>query len=256
MKKDERWKDETDILSTYAPATPQLLDSRRLLKRTDTKFLFNRQHLTTLFSTLSRDYALLTMSHSVWQEYSSDYFDTDDLQMYNDHRRGRRIRQKVRLRHYLDREMTFLEVKNKRRSKETIKFRSRLPFLTRQLSELDQRFLKKAGAPPNLCMEPKLSSVFRRITLVGLKTIERVTFDLGLKVSNQQSSHRFRQAIIAEVKQTRFSPTSPIMLGLRACGIRPSRASKYCIGTMTLNNNIRSNRLKPSLRTFKGVNHD
>ncbi len=250
------WLREREILARYDTAGERLLARRTLLKRTDTKFLFNRRQLAVLLSRLSSAYGILLSTGSAWAKYCSDYFDTRDYSMYHDHRRGRRVRHKVRLRHYVDRQLTYLEVKCKTGPGVTSKRRRQLSYLTRQIEADDWAFVTDATAGRHTHLEPKLRTAYHRLTLVGLETAERITFDRALEVSSGCDTGCFGDAVIAEVKQARFSAVSPIMRALRSFGIRPSRVSKYCIGAMVLNAGIRSNRLKPSLRSLEGVDHD
>lgn len=256
------WSQAAAALSGYSLVTPELLASRKLLKRVDTKFLFNRRLLESILSELPSSYGLLGSANSPWQNYRSDYFDTEDLLFFHDHRRGRRIRHKVRLRHYLDRHLTFLEVKKRDRPGSMIKQRRELPFQTLRLTRNDWAFVEEAVASPQKPLVSnlgnklglKLRTAYSRITLVGLDTVERVTFDFDLELSANGRCVSFRDAVIAEVKQEKFRATTPAMCVVRDHGLRPSLASKYCIGMMVLSSALRSNRLKPRLRAIKGVN--
>ena len=60
-------------------------------------------------------YAFVSDYARFWVLYNFGglYFDTDDYEMYRMHHAGRTVREKIRVRTYLDSLDTFLEVKNK-----------------------------------------------------------------------------------------------------------------------------------------------
>ncbi|MEK7704229.1 MAG: VTC domain-containing protein [Myxococcota bacterium] len=246
---------EAAALRGYLRADAELIASRALLQRADSKFILTRRELCTVLSILSRSFALLAPPTTLWGNYVSIYFDTPDLMLFHDQRRGRRRRFKVRLRHYHDRGLTFLEVKRKDRPGRTDKLRRQLAYGRGALSSDDMGFLDEAIAPAKVDLAPIIATEFRRITLVGRDTVERVTFDLDLKVSRHDIGHSFGDAVIAEVKQPRLWNGSPTMSALRACGARAGRPSKYCMGIMALDEAVRANRLRPRLRALEEVAH-
>ena len=97
----------------------ELLAARALLTRVDRSYLLPREALDALLSSLRDDYGVLRAGTRLAARYSTRYFDTSDLRMYDDHRRGRCPRYKVRMRHHLDRKLSFLEVKRKGTNQQT-----------------------------------------------------------------------------------------------------------------------------------------
>lgn len=251
----ERSQPEEWVLGALALASAELLASRALLQRVDTKFVLERRALSTVLAALSRSCALLSPEHARWAVYYSTYFDTPELTLFHDHRRGRRRRFKVRVRHYLDRQRSYLEIKKKDRPGATEKLRREIAYGTTELSLDDWRFVDEAIAPLDMPLAPVLSVGYRRITLVATEHVERVTFDLGLTVRRGEQRCSFDDVVIAEVKQPRLDDRSPVMAALRAHGLRPTRASKYCLGVMALEPAVRANRFLPIFRTLKGGSH-
>jgi hypothetical protein len=243
--------DLDSALRRFEPVSPELLASRALQQRTDTKFLGRESALRQLLPSLTPWYALLGSPAT----YLTHYFDTPALSMFHDHRRGRRPRQKVRIRHYPDRRVSFLEVKTKHGPARTHKHRIELPFGLSRLREEEDAFLATCTPLPPADLLPTVTTAYRRITLVGKHTQERVTLDHDLVVSAGNLSRSFSGAWIIEVKQARFSLSTPIVRALRDAGVRQARASKYCTGVMALFPAIRSHRLHPCLRALEGVHH-
>lgn len=230
------------FLERFAPASQELLRSRALLRRTDTKFILSRALLPQILGEVEEHYALLRTAGQPFASYQTRYFDTPDLACFHAHRRGRRVRFKVRFRHYHDRKKTYLEVK-RRGTLGTDKVRRSRKFLDEELSSEDWEFLQKATGGNALTLQPGLCNAFHRIMLVGLERPERVTIDLDLSFSQQGRELAMKDLVIVEVKQAKLKNRSPLMMALRKAGVRPSSASKYCLGSMLLDPSLRRTRL-------------
>jgi hypothetical protein len=185
--------------------------------------------------------------------YLTQYLDTPSYELFHDHRRGKRLRFKVRLRHYPDRELSYLEVKGKCASGGTRKWRRPLAYLCDQLSPDDLRFVSGQVPLDSATLVPSLVNQFRRITLVGIELPERITLDMALQFENDQNSHTLGGVLVVEVKQPRFSRRSPILQALARCRALPGSTSKYCVGTMLLRPELRHNRLRPTLARIERV---
>src|SRR5262245_34239806 len=111
----QTWTEPTDPLAAafdrFPEAPLELLADRELLRRIDSKYVLPASGLPELAAGLGDGYAVLRVPTGSVAAYRSLYFDTPDLRSFHDHRRGRRIRHKIRVRHYPDREVSFLEIK-------------------------------------------------------------------------------------------------------------------------------------------------
>jgi hypothetical protein len=240
-----------DVLAPFPLATPALLEERRLLRRADSKFVFRAERLPDLLSWLRRDYAVLRAGSHRFATYRTLYFDTPDLRCFHDHRRGRRPRHKVRLRHYLDRRVSFFELKTKKSDVLTDKHQIASPYLQDTLPVaafelLGVHFPSLAGP-----LEPQLWTNFRRLTLIGLGTNERVTIDTDLQVGIPGALEDLAHVAIVEVKQSPFCMRTPAMAALRGARLQPTSASKYCTALALTRHGLRVNRLLPALRIIE-----
>jgi hypothetical protein len=244
---------EARMLDGFEAVSPELLANRDLLQRTDTKYLLPRRSLPELLGYLDRDYRILHVGEQPSALYLTQYLDTPSYELFHDHRRGKRLRFKVRLRHYPDRRLTYLEVKGKCDSGGTRKWRRPLAYLCDQLSLDDLQFVSAqvplGGAP----LTPALANQFRRITLVGIDLPERITLDMDLKFENDEGSHSLGGVLVVEVKQSRLFRRSPVVQALARCRALPGSTSKYCVGTMLLRPELRHNRLRPTLARIERV---
>jgi hypothetical protein len=242
---------EQRLLGTFDRVSPELLAKRDLLQRTDTKYVMPRQLFPQLLANLDVHYRILLAGDSPAALYLTEYFDTPSYDLFHDHRRGKRLRFKVRVRHYLDRAMSYLEVKGKCAESGTTKRRRPLRFLSEELSPEDVRFISDNTTLDGFALVPVMVNQFRRVTLIGLEFPERITFDMDMQFENDAGVHKLPKVLVAEVKQAQLTRQSPMLRALSLHGIRPASASKYCIGTMLLNPTLRQNRLRPALLGFE-----
>jgi len=109
-----------NILDQFAPITLSEMDSVKLMNRTDTKFIFTTNELPKLLEELKNDYRLLDINGNKISRYESLYFDTEDFQLYHQHRCGKLNRYKVRFRKYVESELNYFEVKFKNNKGRTV----------------------------------------------------------------------------------------------------------------------------------------
>ncbi len=244
-------------LIDFTAATPALLAQRQLLSRVDSKYVACDHQIAGLLAALRDDYAVLRVASGPIATYQSLYFDSASLQCFHDHRRGRRIRHKVRIRHYPDRQVSYLEVKTKRNATVTDKQRRKIAYGTTQLGDADLAFLRLHVATLADQLAPALWMGFARISLIGRTTVERVTIDLGLIAGQDGDDAQPLPGIAAlaviEVKQPRFCVRTPAMRALAGAGLRAASMSKYVVAQALTRPGLRRNRLLPGLRTLEAL---
>lgn len=251
----QTWEEHETSLGHFDLATPELLASRELQTRVDTKFVVPAARLGRLLELMRADFALLAADGAVHDRYTSVYYDTPDHRLFEAHRLGRRPRHKVRVRHYARRDLCYLEVKTKSKYDVTSKFRIKRPALDFGLSEGDRTMIsERLGIVDDLVAVAQIE--FPRVTLLGLGHEERVTLDLGLHfhVGDREVDHS--GVVIAEIKQARFWPRSPGFQAFRAIGVRPFSISKFCIAIAELGDVPRNNQFRPALRALHKLDHE
>ena len=240
----------------FSEATEDQLRGRLLQRRVDTKFILGTGALSRVLSSLPDHYGILQANGKPVAQYRTLYFDTHEFHCLREHHRGKRPRHKIRIRHYPDRHLSFLEVKRKTNKGITVKERSPIPFGQESLSEENRSFVDAHCPIASDSLVPGLRTAFGRITLVGLQTPERATFDLQLQFEGNEGTVQLPGAVIAEVKQPRYMPRSPVMLALRQAGFRPTPVSKYCTAATLLMPEIPLQLFRPILRSLEAANHD
>jgi hypothetical protein len=245
--------DTRDALSSaldgFAEASLDLLRARLLLDRVDRKYLLSMSLLSEVLAAIAGEYRLLPAAGAAAATYRTHYFDTADHRLYQDHRRGRVPRQKVRVRHHLDRQLTFLEVKSRRGTRST-KARLPRPFGCDALDQDAHEFLAGHVAFPPAGLAPAVTNEFRRATLLGQAVDERVTIDCDLELTAGPRSETLPGLVILEVKQGRYSNKTPAVSALRRLHVREHAISKYCLALARLSP-VRSNTFRPAMRAVE-----
>ena len=260
-----------ELVDPFPVAEKSLMRRRDLLRRIDTKFVVPADRLPMILDGLETSYARLLAKEASWAAYETLYFDTPENGFFHDHRRGRLGRHKVRIRHYVDRGVTFFEVKLKSNRRITSKLRRRKEFGDATIDAEDIALGADAPQVPLDKVVPSLWTLFSRLQLVALEHLERVTIDLGVSfrhgstesaadldslagatVAHQslvsKPAGSCRPLAIVEVKQPAFRSRTPIMLALRRAGVRRRRSSKYCTGVLLTNTGLRAHRFLPNLK--------
>ncbi len=244
------------IISEFAPITLEEMDEVKLMNRTDTKFIFSINQLPDILHKAKQNYKVLEINKNRILDYKTLYFDTEDLRMYNLHQNGKLNRYKIRHREYLVSNISFLEIKFKSNKGRTIKKRIKKQKIEEQISPDSKKFIEENTIFNSDSLKPALYNKFSRITLTHNTNKERVTIDINLKYNKNEKKTKLPFLVIAEVKQEGFSNASEFIKILKSQKIRPTGMSKYCVGTVLMNKNIKYNNFKTKLLTLKKINNN
>ena len=232
------------------PITLEEMSGIKLMNRTDTKFVATLEQLVAFLSAVKGKYFIQEIDGKRIASYHTTYFDTDDYEMYRMHHAGRTVREKIRVRTYLDSLDTFLEVKNKNNHGRTKKKRIAIQGHDTVPNELDAiiPFMAKHAWYEIEEITPAIENWFNRITLVNYGKTERLTIDFNLKFHHLKSDGRDRldRVAIIELKRDGNVP-SPALDILRELRIKRSGFSKYCIGSALTNRLLKRNNFKERL---------
>ena len=233
-----------NLIRAFNPIHLEQMDRVKLMNRVDTKFAFDREILSEILPELVENYAILEINSVRTPSYQSQYFDDQNLTLYNDHHNGRTNRFKVRIRKYVESNLLFLEIKHKFKGR-TIKKRIEVDDFKVNLTSEMNDFISDNKAAKSALM-PILENAFHRITLVNKTKNERLTLDFDLSFKRENTTKEFKNLVIAELKQEKIDRTSPFFVAMKNRIIRPYRLSKYCLGAMALyeKEKIKINRFK------------
>ena len=254
-----------EILNDYKPITLEEMKDIRLMNRIDTKFVTTVPVLKQLLEIARSDYYVQETGGLRISPYYTLYFDTPDCAMYNRHAAGHLVRQKLRIRSYVDAGLNFLEVKTKNNHGRTKKKRMTMegfdalhPDHTIRFERQDEQyivyddFLREHLRYAPESMTEQIENRFDRITLVNQGKTERLTIDTHLRFHNIATGidRDMGDIVIIELKRDGLQP-SPILSKLLQLRIFPHGFSKYVIGSALTNSGLRHNRIKPRLHSIE-----
>jgi hypothetical protein len=236
-----------DILAGFDPISLKEMDNVKLQDRIDTKFMFRDDILPAVLSQIHEYYYALDINGMRYNNYETLYFDTPDFKMYLNHQNGRTNRFKFRERRYVESDLYFFEVKFKNNKGRTIKERIKRPQLFTHISDASRELVKNVSNVNPDTLEAKLWVHYRRMTFVGKKTAERLTIDTKMVYQDEKQTVPITGLAIAEVKQGSALDKSPFVVLMKKNRVQAKSISKYCLGVITLNSDIKKNNFKPTL---------
>ena len=225
------------------------IGAAKLMNRVDTKDLSTSSILGVLLERMISEYMVLEIEGERVMPYYTRYYDTADANMFYEHQRGRKARQKIRLRRYESGDrLTFLEIKDKDNKGRTRKKRREM--MPGDEPAMFAGFVAKNSHYTMETLSPWIENRFNRITLVRNNLSERITIDTGLAFHNlvNGNSEDVGHLMIIEWKREAYAEASPMSGILRTLHIRQSGFSKYCTGMALTDPGLRQNRMKPKLR--------
>lgn len=249
-------KDIDNILAAFAPISLAEMDGVKLMNRVDTKFVMRMSLLPELLRQAEASYYVQEIAGKRTGDYDTTYYDTEDLEMYIRHHDRQLVRQKIRVRTYVESKLYFLEVKRKNNKGRTKKKRIALPStaITPEMIGQGKRqwrvedFLAAKSWYHFEQISPRLRTTFTRVTLVNRSKTERLTIDTILDFTNLRSGTEVSapQLVIVELKRDSNAP-SPMIGIMQQLRIKPLKISKYCIGTALTTPEVKQNRFKAKI---------
>ena len=237
------------------------------MNRIDTKYAVASDMLPAILAAAQSDYYAQEIDGKRIATYDTLYYDTETMDMYIRHHDRQLVRQKIRVRQYVDSDLTFLEIKRKNNKGRTKKKRIAVPGFEIQGGTFGQSkkevwsvedFIAAKSRYQWSELTPHLRTTFHRITLVNKAKTERLTIDMDLVWDNIITGERktFSNLVIIELKRDGNVPShmTDIMSAQR---VHPLKISKYCIGTALTTPEIKQNRFKAKIRKIeKMLNHN
>ena len=248
------------ILQQFESISLAEMEGVKLMNRIDTKYAVPLSVLPAILQAAQADYYVQEIEGKRLATYDTLYYDTSTLDMYMRHHDRQLVRQKIRVRQYVDSDLTFLEIKRKSNKGRTKKKRILVPGSaisgdTIGHGKTDWTVADFIAAKSRYHwseITPHLSTTFHRITLVNRDKTERLTIDLDLVWENVLTGEKktFPELVIVELKRDGNAPSvmTKIMLDLH---IHPFKISKYCIGTALTTPGVKQNRFKAKIRKIE-----
>lgn len=237
--------DLVKILHEFNPIGLEEMNSVNLMNRIDSKYVFSVNKLEMLLDIAKEHYHILQLDHQRDFFYNTTYLDSPDFMLFNQHINGKFPRYKIRYRLYEHSGQSFLEVKCKTNKNNTVKERINYMRVGETLDSTGADFIRQFVPVETSRLSPVLIDRFIRLTLVGLKTAERITIDYNLSFEdNSGKIVRLPLVAIAELKRERLNKQSLFTSLIKEFKVRKTGFSKYCLGITMLYNLPKQNALK------------
>ena len=230
----------------------------KLMNRIDTKYVVTEAQLHEILLGIRENYYAQEVEGNRLSPYSTVYYDTPELTMYLIHHDRHLVRDKVRVRTYVDSKLTFCEVKHKSNKGRTKKKRIAVEPIPNILDNPEAvAFLAEKQPYAVSSLSPHLVTIFDRITLVNYGKTERLTIDCNLRFENLRNGATASMSplVVMELKQDGRAKSllKDVLFELR---IKPFKVSKYCIGTCLTRPDVKQNRFKKKLRKMEKMRND
>lgn len=244
-------------LTAFDPIGLEALnDKAEMLTRLDNKYIVPSHRLQPAIAAFGPLFDVLEIAGKRAFSYSTRYFDDAEKRGYYDHLQRRRKRCKVRVRDYLDAEISFLEIKLKEKRSMTVKHRlpvvNELPHLNDEcMAFVDDRYRDCYDSGFAKRLDLAMIIDYERITLVAKDGGERMTIDTAMAFRAPDAErlappHMF----IVETKSARGNGIADKIM--RANHVQPTKhASKYCIGMAATGQVTRHNNFLAALRRLE-----
>lgn len=210
---------------------PQLL----FTERRDTKFLFHKTDLPDILNSLKDDYILVTHHGKSSQVYATTYYDSPNLEYYLAHHNGHGNRLKMRTRTYEDGK-SFFEIKQKTNKGLTLKERN----------NFEEQYVHG--------LSPQLDVIYERITLYDFHLQEKLTIDFNLQYQKGNNIIKYPELVIAESKKIKNNSSS-FMEVMKNKRIGKLSLSKYCLGVVSLFDDVKKNNFKTLMYEIQKLNN-
>ncbi|MDR1737730.1 MAG: polyphosphate polymerase domain-containing protein [Candidatus Symbiothrix sp.] len=250
----------TNELEQFEVITLDEMKSIHLMDRVDFKFVAPVALLPRLLEAMEPYFKVQIHNGKRIANYATQYLDTPDLDFYLMHQNGKLNRQKIRIRSYQDSQISFLEIKNKNNKGRTKKIR--VPVTMSHIQSVDDLhdtriFLDQNAIFDSQMLTPTLANSFQRITMVNNLNTERITIDVNLAFENCLTGKQtaFDDMVVLELKQDgwQHSDFRDILINLR---IKQQSFSKYCMGTVMTNADVKYNRFKRKWFLINKITHN
>lgn len=239
-----------NMLSEFAPIYLSDLEKDAFFTRRDRKYLGHRKVLPELLLHFMKDWKVLEVDKERNQHYTSQYYDSLELQSFYDHHNERNNRQKFRLRTY-ENGVQFFEIKTKNNKglieKNRILLDKDVPCI------LPGDFIQNFSKRGTVDLKKNIIIDYDRITLLNEHTDEKMTIDTNISFSENGVSKSYHSLLILELKQKVFSKNLDTIIDLRNFDLNRVSCSKYCLGILNLRDGIKQNRFKRKIRMIEKI---
>jgi hypothetical protein len=233
---------DTPSMDRFGPITLAELDAQAaLLTRMERKYVVSSAQLEAVLDNLAADVQVLEIDGRRTFDYESTYFDTPSYASYLGAARRRPDRFKVRTRLYVDEASSWLEVKLRNRTCQTIKHRTPHRASRGELATSGRAFLAGFDRLRSVVdqLVPMLTTSYRRSMIAAGSS--RVSIDRAVRLADPSGrSIGLADWVVVECKSARAA--GAVDRALWAVHARPIAISKYGVGMAALHPDLPGNK--------------
>lgn len=237
-----------EIVAKFKPISLEEMEAVSLMDRRDGKYLLQEGQLNSILEVLLDSYNILQIEGDRVFTYETLYYDSPDKNLYLWHHNKKLNRTKVRYRRYVENNQSFLEVKKKTNKDRTQKKRIPVNEIPSLAEEEIKLFIEKHFPDNSFELIPQLWVYFQRFTLVSHLMNERITVDRFLSYKLADRTIACQGVVVIENKRDGQLRNTPLLNILNELKIHESGMSKYCIGTALLNEDLKRNNFKSTIK--------
>lgn len=243
---------DANIIKSFETISLSEMGKVRLMNRVDSKYLTTIDQILNVLRAAASDFYIQEIDGRSNMPYYTLYYDTPDADMYYNHQRGKKNRQKIRIRNYEETEAApFVEIKIKNNKGRTRK--KRIAMNDGEKIDSYRVFVENNSGYSVSSLIPQIENHFFRITLVNKDLTERITIDTNLEFHNLTTDRYVKLPEIGIIEWKRDGNSDKSIFGqiLKKFRIHLGGFSKYCIGMAVTNPDLRQNRLKARIRLME-----
>lgn len=236
----------------FEPIQREQLDQVKLMNRIDQKFWFHEDHLPKILQSVNLHYYVLDIEGQTEFPYTSTYNNTPENGIHIKHHNGNHKRYKIRHRSSISSGASVLEVAFKNNKGRTLK--QCIPADINDCSITKDEYEFSNTNSPYTCwdMSSALTNQFSRTTLVNRNFKERCTIDRNLQYTKNGSRIKLDKLVNIEIKTDgRQQNLSPLAQALMKESIKVSGCSKYDMGRILTDRDLRRNSFKRKIRQIQ-----
>ena len=246
-------KEITHILDQVPSIKLEDLGAVDFDSRVDTKFIFHMDLLIPFLNQIKDDLVILEVDGTRFFQYENLYWDSADFVFFKKHHAGHGNRSKIRIRKYGDTGPVYFEVKKKSNKGLTTKYRIPLANEHEFRTEETTKVLKTETQLEFEWLSKQTKVAYKRITLTNKSLTEKLTIDFEMDALSDERKFHFKNLVVTEVKQLKYSSRSPFITTLKDLKVYSSSFSKYCTSVALLNKDVKQNRFLPIIRTINKI---
>jgi hypothetical protein len=225
-------------------------------ERLVSSFVFTKSDLLSVLGEAASDHRLLKSGGNPFFNFKSQYYDTEQYDLYRNHHNEKLNRWKIKRSENVTSEKLKFEIRFYNNKNKTQRWSLETDNRNNALSKPEKQLVKKLTPFKPKYLINSLCVTYRRFTLLGNDNGLRVTFDTDMQFVHRGKLLQLPQLVVAEVKQSQYSQRGAIHEIFKTHRIHPKNFSKYCIGLALANKQVKRNNFKSTINLINTLSYE